>query len=92
MSKQLLKFVENFLTSESSAEIFADEYMKLWKKERDSGVTLVDKSQLSEILSSVFCMADMFNPDADRESYEFDETKLRAEITKMINGPLSKGL
>ncbi|MFZ6680915.1 colicin immunity domain-containing protein [Undibacterium sp. Tian12W] len=90
MSEKLLRFVEKFLATESNAEVFADEFMKRWKKERDSGLTLFDNPQLSEVLSSTFCLADMYNPDADRESYELDEHKLRAEIRKLIDGILLK--
>ncbi len=85
MSEKLLRFVEDFLVTESNAEIFADEFMKRWKKERDSGLALSDNPQLSEMLSSIFCLADMFNPDAEREIYELDEHKLRAEIRKLID-------
>ncbi len=85
MSENLWMFVEDFLVAESNAEIFADEFMKSWKKERDSGLALSDNPQLSEILSSTFCLADMFNPDAEREIYELDEHKFRAEIRKLID-------
>lgn len=90
MSENLLMFVEDFLVTESNAEIFANEFIKRWKKERDSGLALSDNPQLSEVLSSTFCLADMFNPDKDRESYELDEHKLRAEIMKLIDRILLK--
>lgn len=90
MSEKLLRFVEEFLATESNAEVFADEFMKRWKKERDSGLARSDNPQLSEILSSTFCLADMFNPDTGRESYELDEIKLKAEIRKLIDGILVK--
>ena len=90
MSENLLMLVEDFLVTESNAEIFANEFMKRWKKERDSGLALSDNPQLSEVLSSTFCLADMLNSDTDRESYELDEHKLRAEIRKLIDRILVK--
>ena len=85
MSEDLLRFVEDFLVTESNAEIFADEFMKRWRKEGNSGLLLADNPRLSEILSSTFCLSDMFNPEADRESYELDEHQLRIEIRKLID-------
>ncbi|MFZ6643453.1 colicin immunity domain-containing protein [Undibacterium sp. TC4M20W] len=90
MSEKLLRFVEEFLATESNAEVFADEFIKRWRKEGASGLALSDNPQLSEVLSSTFCLADMYNPDADRESYELDEHKLRAKIRKLIVGILLK--
>ncbi|MEI8634959.1 colicin immunity domain-containing protein [Vibrio sp. PP-XX7] len=33
------------------------------------------EDNLNECLSSIFCLADLFNPDADREEYEFDDVR-----------------
>ncbi|WP_396018876.1 colicin immunity domain-containing protein [Erwinia aphidicola] len=52
--------------------------------ECDSNLLVQDDDNLSELLSSVFCIADMYNPDDDREEYEFNEEQLRHEISKLI--------
>lgn len=52
MSEQLLVFAKTFLSTESDAEIFANEFMDKWKLER--------------------------------ESYEFDEFKLRHEMNVIL--------
>jgi hypothetical protein len=84
MSDKLLTFTKAFLSMESDAETFVDEFIDQWKQERDSGTSLFDDPQINEALSSIFCLADMFNPDDDRESYEFDEPKLKSEIEKVL--------
>jgi FMN-dependent NADH-azoreductase len=84
MSDKLLIFAKTFLRAESNAETFVDEFISQWKQERDNETSLSDDPQTSEALSSIFCLADMFNPNDDRESYEFDETKLRSEMEKVL--------
>lgn len=59
--------------------------MMKWKAERDNNLLGKDEDNLSELLSSVFCVADMYNPDNDREEYEFDDEQLRKEINKLMD-------
>jgi len=84
VSKQLLEFARQFAIGEVSADDFADSFMKRWKQERDAGGTLLDSDEVSECLSTIFCFADLYNPEAGREEYELDETKLRYEIRKVM--------
>ncbi len=84
MSDKLLIFAKTFLGVESNAGTFVDEFISQWKQERDNGTSLSDAHQISEALSSIFCLADMFNPNDDREDYELDESKLRLEIEKVL--------
>ena len=84
MSEKLLLFAKRFLKEAINAETFVDEFIIQWKQERDNGSSLSDCPQVSEALSSIFCLADMFNPNDDRESYEFDESKLRLEMKKVL--------
>ena len=84
MSEKLLNSAKIFLNNKSDAEIFVDEFISQWKQERDNGAALYDAPQISEALSSIFCVADMFNPHEDRESYEFNEPKLRSETEKIL--------
>lgn len=85
MTKKLLNFAKDFIKSKSDPAIFSQEFISQWKKERDSGAALSDEPDMSEALSSIFCFVDMFSPDEDRESYEFDEPKLRNEIEKLLD-------
>lgn len=84
MSKDLFMVVKNFLNCEIDVIAFVDTFTSEWKCERDIGTTLTDSAQLSEALSTIFCLVDLFNPDDDRESYEFDETTLRREVSNVL--------
>ncbi|WP_436877095.1 colicin immunity domain-containing protein [Siccibacter turicensis] len=58
--------------------------------ERNNSLLEKDEVNLNQLLSSAFCVADMYNPDGDREHYEFDGGKLRNEISKLVCVYLSK--
>ena len=83
MSDQLLEFVRRFLNQDIGVEEFVEKYPAMWKAERDNGALLEVPEMLNEALSSIFCLVDLYNPDADRESYEFDEHNLRVEIGQL---------
>lgn len=84
MSMELLESVRQFVDGNVSAEIFADSFMERWKRERDTGITFKDCDRLSECLSTVFCLADLYNPASGRATYELDDARLREEIGKCI--------
>lgn len=84
MSQLLKNYIDSFISMDITADVFADSYMTKWKIERDSNLLVQDDDKLSELLSSVFCITDMYNPDNDREQYEFNEDQLRHEINKII--------
>ena len=90
MSQLLKKYIDSFLSKDISADGFADSYMMKWKAERDNNLLGKDEDSLSELLSSVFCVADMYNPDDDREEYEFDDEQLRHEISKLMDTYINK--
>ncbi|EIT00871.1 bacterial self-protective colicin-like immunity family protein, partial [Yersinia pestis PY-89] len=50
-----------------SAQVFANAYIEFWRIERDQRICLKDNEKLNECLSSIFCLADLYNPDSDRE-------------------------
>lgn len=84
MSQSLKDYIDSFISKDITADCFADTYMMKWKTERDNNILVQDDDNLSELLSSVFCIADMYNPDDDREEYEFNEDQLWYEINKLI--------
>lgn len=51
---------------------------------------MFDVQTLYAVLYSVFCLADSYNPEDDRDDYEIDENELREQITLMINSFESK--
>lgn len=84
MSIVLSKFAESFVNERLTADIFADAYMELWKIERDLDLGSQDTRMLSEVNSTIFLMADLYNPELDRDDYEFDEEKLRLNVKKEL--------
>lgn len=84
MSEKLLASAKTYLNGESNSELFVSDFIEQWKRERDSGESRLDSPKVSEVISSIFCLTDLFNPDDDRESYELDEDKLRNEIRKLM--------
>lgn len=86
MSDQLYEFARRFAAGEIPAEAFADPFMERWKQERDSApdADVRDSDEVSESLSTIFCLADLYNPEAEREEYELDESGLRSEVRKAL--------
>lgn len=84
MSLLILRFAKSFLNERLSAAEFVPAYMELWRLERGGGEILQDEFKLSECLSSIFCLADLYNPEADKENYEFDELELRCKVADLV--------
>lgn len=85
MSITLLDFAKSFVKGRLSAEVFSEAYCELWIIERDNDLILQDEKALSECLSSIFCLADLYNPDFDREEYELNDKQLQSEVKKLIH-------
>jgi len=90
MSIYLKDYIDLFLAKKITADEFANSYMSKWKCERDGNLLEKDEEHLSELLSSTFCLSDMYNPDDDREEYELNEEQLRDEINKLVFDYLTK--
>jgi hypothetical protein len=84
MSSHLYEFAKQFAMKLVSADDFADEFTRRWKEERDALKLTEDPAEMSERLSSVFCLADLYNPDSNRKDYELDEIQLRDKVKTMI--------
>lgn len=80
MSILLVEFTKSYIRGRLNTQTFVDAYMELWKIERDTFITLKDDDLLSEVLSSIFCVVDLYNPDDDKEEYEFDNNGLYKQI------------
>ena len=76
--------VNMFLGKAICADEFVEIYFEQFRVERDSGDILRGDATLGEIITSIFCIADMYNPRNNRKDYEFDETRMRMEIEKTI--------
>jgi hypothetical protein len=88
MSAQLYEFAKSFAAGGMPAEEFADPFMERWKQERDASMNSGDLDDVSERLSSIFCLADLYNPKADRKDYELDDEDLRGAVGRVLSsGP-----
>ncbi|QWA30091.1 MULTISPECIES: colicin immunity domain-containing protein [unclassified Pseudomonas] len=84
MSYTILEFARSFVAGRLAAEVFSEAYIELWKIERDRNILQLDEPSLNECLSSIFCAADMYEPDESREEYEFDGEMLRSEVASLL--------
>lgn len=84
MSQTLLNLAKEFVSGGLAPEAFVEAFADGWRAERDSGLLVQDDDALSEKLSTIFCFADLYNPDEDREEYEYDATKLKTEVEKLV--------
>ena len=84
MSQALLNLAKNFVSGEIAPDVFVEEFANGWRSERDSGLLVKDDDVLSEKLSTIFCFADLYNPDDEREEYEYDASKLKSEVEKLV--------
>ena len=84
MSMTMLKFAQSFVNERLTADVFADAYMELWRIERDNHIILQDEAQLSECLSTIFCLSDMYYPIEKRAPGDLDEEQLRIKVSEEI--------
>ncbi|MES2791174.1 MAG: colicin immunity domain-containing protein [Planctomycetota bacterium] len=84
MSRALADFAKQFVEGKFSAETFSNEYIQRWRQERDDETLVKDPLNQDGKLSTIFCLADLYNPASDRKDYEFDEDKLRREVQNVL--------
>lgn len=85
MSMLIFKFAERFVDGWISAQSFSDAYVQLWKIERDSDLLREDFPGLNECLSTIFCVADMYEPDeVSRADYELGDEGLLREVSNVL--------
>ena len=84
MSKELVEFASQFVAGKMDVETFNSEFIDRWKQEGADGRILRDAPEVSEMLSTIFCFADLYNPDSNREDYEFDEATLRNKVQNIL--------
>lgn len=84
MSLTVLEFARSYVAGRLTAEIFSVAYIELWKIERDRRLLQLDESALNECLSSIFCAADMYEPDESRAEYELDDEMLKSEVARLL--------
>ncbi|MFN2994975.1 colicin immunity domain-containing protein [Serratia plymuthica] len=53
-------------------------------EEGDANKLTIDGEEVDEASSSIFCLADCYNPEPDRDDYELDEAELRKEVKAIL--------
>ncbi|MBI0132170.1 colicin immunity domain-containing protein [Snodgrassella sp. W8132] len=84
MSLIALEFAKSFVNGRITAQVFAEAYIELYRIERDNGLLLKDEDSVSECLSTIFCLADLYNPDFDKEEYELNDKQLIEQIEQEL--------
>ncbi|NBM96098.1 colicin immunity protein [Proteus penneri] len=80
MSFMLLAFTKSYAEGRIKPETFSEAYIELYRLERDYDLLLKDNNKLSECLSSIFCIADLYNPNLDKEEYELNDEELLIQV------------
>ena len=80
MSLELIDLAKKLLNGEIASQRFSDEYIKIWNNELDTNILKDDTDNLSECASTIFILADSFNPESDRSEGELDENGFKAEV------------
>ena len=84
MSDALLRMARDFIQKGLPADEFTEEYIRAWHQEQDEGILKNDPPKLGEVMSTIFCLADMYNPSAVRVIGEFGEDVLRQRISETL--------
>lgn len=85
MSLELIQLAKKFADGGLSANAFADPYIAKWSAERDANKLKDDNANVSECASTIFILADCYNPDLDRRKSELDEAGLKAEVKATLS-------
>lgn len=89
MKMQSLIIAREFCDGMLNAEEFSDKFFDAFHFERDTGALVAFKE--NEILTTIFCNLDIFNPDEGRDDYEIDQTTLLKRIQFLLNTLDEKG-
>lgn len=84
MSMTLLYFAKSFIDERVGANVFSVAFIELWKIEGAHDICALDEPGLSSCLSSIFCVADLYNPEITRAEYEVNEEELRVKVSEFI--------
>ncbi|XKM13051.1 colicin immunity domain-containing protein [Orbaceae bacterium ac157xtp] len=84
MSLTTLEFARSFVNGRITSQVFADAYIELYRIERDNNLLTKDEDSVSECLSTIFCLADLYNPDFDREEYELNDEQLIEKVDQEL--------
>ncbi len=84
MSITILALAKSFQAGRLNADEFSNAYVELWKFEGKEGLLSLDDELLSECLSSIFCLADLYNSSPFRQGYELNEIQLKKKVSDLL--------
>ncbi|MCX8579484.1 colicin immunity domain-containing protein [Gilliamella sp. CG13] len=76
MSITLLEFARSLVEGRIAPQIFVEAYIELYRIERDNNLLINDEDSINECLFTIFCLADLYNPDIDRDEYKLNGQQL----------------
>lgn len=76
MSITLLEFARSLVEGRIAPQIFVEAYIELYRIERDNNLLINDEDSIIECLFTIFCLADLYNPDIDRDEYKLNGQQL----------------
>ncbi|WP_239423797.1 colicin immunity domain-containing protein [Snodgrassella communis] len=84
MSIIILEFARSLVNKRIAPQVFVEAYIELYRIERDNNLLIKDEDSISECLSTIFCLADLYNPESDRDEYELDDQQLIEQIEQEL--------
>lgn len=84
MSLTLLNFTKAYLNERLDTPSFVNTYIELWRIEQDLGICHQDDKKLSLLLSSIFCLVDLYYPEDDKAEFELNDSELFAKISEEL--------
>lgn len=80
----LLNFTKAYVAERIDTNCFVNAYIELWRIERDLGLSIMDEEKLNLFLSSIFYMVDLYNPESEKEEYEFNDAELFSKVSEEL--------
>lgn len=84
MSIVTLEFARSLVNGRITPQVFIEAYIEIYRIERDNNLLMKDKDSVSECLSTIFCLADLYNSDPDRAEYELNDEQLIEKIDQEL--------
>lgn len=78
------EIIEDFLLDRIDATTFVDRYFEYRRENQNSREASIQLPIESDVHGTVFCLADLYNPDKEKKEYELDSLQLKAEIEKWL--------
>ena len=89
MKSETLKLVRSYVDGEINAEHFAENFFDFFRVERDNNIFILCADDY-EVLTTIFCNLDCYNPQANKSEYEISADTLLKRVRYLL-GILDSG-